>query len=411
MRVLFLAHRVPYPPDKGEKIRAYHELDFLASRHEVDLFAFADPQEQEIASPVLSKICARVHLVDLPKRTAMMRAIASLFTAQPFTNAYFYSPELLTAVRAAIKDHQYDVAFVYCSAMAPYAAELSGVPVIVDFVDSDASKWAQYARYSFFPMSWLYKREASLLGRHERKVAENAQLSLASTPLEIEAIDPEKRLPLRLLENGVSMPESDSKSTASEIIGLGKYVVFVGQMDYRPNIDAVCYFTDEILPLVQKLHPDVKFLVVGRNPSRRVRGLARLPGVIVTGAVPEVYPYLRGAIAAVAPFRICQGVQNKILEALAIGLPVVATPRPALAVGGAACESLFIAESPSDFSRMLIKIIENPQHARDSSSKTIEFIRRRFSWEGNLAPLEEWLQEIVNNGKLPALSGKQVSAE
>jgi polysaccharide biosynthesis protein PslH len=233
-------------------------------------------------------------------------------------------------------------------------------------------------------------------------VAESAELSLASTPLEIEAIDPENRLPMRLLENGVSMPPSGSNAVPSNIAELGKYVVFVGQMDYRPNIDAVCYFTDEILPLVRKSHPELKFLVVGRNPAQRVRRLARVRGVIVTGAVPEVYPYLRGAVAAVAPFRICQGVQNKILEALAIGLPVISTPRPALAVGGAACGSLFVAESPDDFSRMLIKVIEDPNHTRELSSSTMEFVRRRFNWERNLAPLERWLQDAVARKRLLA---------
>src|SRR5258708_4923505 len=207
------------------------------------------------------------------------------------------------------------------------------------------------------------------------------------------------------------MPATDSNAVASEIAALGKYVVFIGQMDYRPNIDAVCYFADEILPRVQKSHADLKFLVVGRHPSRRVRRLARLPGVVVTGEVPEVYPYLRGAIAAVAPFRICQGVQNKILEALAMGLPVVSTPRPALAVGGAECDSLFIAESPDDFSRTLIKIIKDPLRGRGSSSNAVEFVRRRFSWERNLAPLEQWLQEAVVRRKLSASKGKQFPAK
>jgi sugar transferase (PEP-CTERM/EpsH1 system associated) len=400
MRILFVAHRVPYPPDKGEKIRAYHELCLLAAHHKVDLFAFADQREQAIARPVLSKFCANVHLEDLPKRAGLARAIVSLFNSRSFTNAYYYSPKLATAVSAAIKNNQYDVAFVYCSAMAPYVAGFSSVPMVVDFVDSDASKWAQYASHSVFPFSWLYRREASFLAQHEREVGQAAQLCLATTALEMEAIDPAKGLPFRVLENGVSVPAPSSNGVPSEIAAFGKYVVFIGQMDYRPNIDAVCYFASEILPQVHKSHPDIKFLVVGRNPSRRVRRLARLPGIVVTGAVPEVNPYLRGAIAAVAPFRICQGVQNKILEALALGLPVVSTPRPALAVGGAACDSLFIAESPGDFSRKLIQIIEDPMRGRNVGSNAVEFVRRRFDWQRNLAPLENWIEEAVVRGKL-----------
>jgi polysaccharide biosynthesis protein PslH len=404
MRILFIAHRVPYPPDKGEKIRAYHELRFLAARHTVDLFAFADQQEQALARPALSQFCANVHLEDLPKGTAMIRALGSLFTSKAFTNAYFYSPKLEKALQLAITNNHFEAAFVYCSAMTPYLEPFSSLPMIVDFVDSDASKWAQYARHSAFPFSWLYRREAFLLGQHEKKVAEAAKLSLATTPLEVEAIDPGKRLALRVLENGVSMPDNSSGAVPREIRALGSYVVFIGQMDYRPNIDAVIYFAEEILPLIRESRTDVKFLVVGRNPSKSVRRLQRLPGVVVTGAVPDVLPYLQGAIAAVAPFRICQGVQNKILEALAMGLPVVSTPRPALAVGGEACDSLFVAETPVEFSRALIKLVDDPMHGRNPGSNAVEFVRRRFNWERNLAPLEAWLQDVVNGKKQPVLN-------
>lgn len=402
MKILFLAHRVPYPPDKGEKIRAYHELRFIAARHDVHLFAFADGKERDVALPALSKLCQRVHLEDLPKHVATLKAMTSLLTAKPFTNAYFFSNRLATAIRAAMSNNRYDAVFVYCSAMAPYVVGSSTIPVIVDFVDSDASKWAQYAQRSRFPLSWLYRREAALLGEHERKIARTARLCLAATSLETEAIDPENKLSLRVLENGVSVPEGLSVEVPDEIAALGSYVVFVGQMDYRPNVDAVSYFADEILPDVRKAHPELKFLVVGRNPTGSVRRLAKRPGVVVTGTVPDVHPYLYGAAAAVAPFRICQGVQNKILEALAIGLPVVCTPRPARAIGGNAGEFLFIAQSPSEFSRTLITILDDPKGAREKSRHGVDFVRRRFNWDSNLAHLEDWLREAVNEGNVSA---------
>jgi glycosyltransferase involved in cell wall biosynthesis len=267
-------------------------------------------------------------------------------------------------------------------------------------VDSDAGKWAQYARYSAFPLSWLYKREARLLGKYERRAARASQLCLATTALEVEAIDPEGELPFHALANGVSMPEWVARAVPSEIAALGPYVVFVGQMDYRPNVDAVCYFADEILPVIRQTKSDLKFVVVGRNPTRALRGLGERPGIIVTGTVPEVAPYLQGAIAAVAPFRICQGVQNKILEALAIGLPVVATDRPARAIGGAPSESLLVADSPEAFSRAVIKIINDPLQGRGSAKESMEFVKQFYSWERNLEPLQGWLEEIVNRAGL-----------
>jgi glycosyltransferase involved in cell wall biosynthesis len=175
-------------------------------------------------------------------------------------------------------------------------------------------------------------------------------------------------------------------------------------MDYFPNVDAACYFAKQILPHIRRTHPDLRFVVVGRNPSPRVRSLTALPGVVVTGTVPDVQPYLRAAAAAVAPFRICQGVQNKILEALAIGLPVVATPRPARAVGASPDELLFVAQHPKEFAKAVVSVLETPQLRQNLSGR--QFVERRFDWERNLEPLERWLLEAV--GERSCTSGETV---
>jgi sugar transferase (PEP-CTERM/EpsH1 system associated) len=393
MNILFLAHRIPYPPDKGEKIRAYQELRFLAARHTVDLFSFADASEQAVGRLPLEALCRSVYLEELPRSRAMARAGLSLLGGQPFTTAYYSSKTMAKAVREAVARNHYDAVFVYCSAMVPYAEGCSPIPVCVDFVDSDASKWEQYSRYVGIPMSWVYAREARKLGHYEKEVARTARLCLVSTPLEIESIDPDGRFGVRAVENGVTLPSSEPSAVRAEIVSLGPYVVFVGQMDYFPNVDGACYFAEQILPLIRRKHPELQFVVVGRNPSRRVRRLAGLPGVTVTGAVPEVLPYLESAVAAVAPLRICQGVQNKILEALAIGLPVVATPRSARAVGASSAELLFVAETQADFARSVIRVRENPVLRRASGGR--EFVRRHFDWNQNLEPLDSWLRQAA----------------
>jgi len=396
MNILFLAHRIPYPPDKGEKIRAYQELRFLAQRHTVDLFAFADAEEQSVGRAALAPLCREIYLEQLNRGVSMARAAASLLTGEPFTTAYYRSASMAKAVRGALSRAKYDAIFVYCSAMAPYVRDCSPIPVCVDFVDSDASKWAQYSRHTKFPMSWIYEREARKLGAYERAVASSARLSLVSTPLEVETIDPEGALGVRALQNGVSAATPRSAATPKEIASLGNYVVFVGQMDYLPNVDAACYFTEKILPLIRSTHPELRFAIVGRNPSKRVRRLAAWPGTVVIGAVPEVQPYLEHAIAAVAPFRICQGVQNKILEALSIGLPVVATPRPARAVGAGEKELLFVAEGAEEFAQAVRRLLENPKMRRGSGGK--EFVERQYNWETNLKPLDRWISEIASTG-------------
>lgn len=396
MNILFLAHRIPYPPDKGEKIRAYQELRFLAARHTVDLFAFADQIEQETGRPALGQFCREMYFEELPRKAALARAALNLLTGNSFTTGYYHSATMGNAVNEALARKHYDAVFVYCSAMAPYVLDSSRVPICVDFVDSDASKWAQYARYTAFPMRWVYGREARKLGRYEQKVARTARLSLVSTPLEIEAIDPDGHLGVRSLENGVSLVAPRTGELPAEIAALGTYVVFVGQMDYLPNVDAACHFAKQILPRIRRTHAELRFVIVGRNPSSPVRRLAALPGVVVTGTVPDVQLFLRGAAAAVAPFRICQGVQNKILEALAMGLPVVATPRPARAVGASSDELLFVAQEPEEFARAVVTVIESPHLRQNLGGR--EFISRRFDWGRNLEPLERWLQEVAGEG-------------
>jgi sugar transferase (PEP-CTERM/EpsH1 system associated) len=390
VKILFLAHRIPFPPDKGEKIRAYQELRFLSSRHTVDLFAFADQAEQSAGRAALSAICNEVHLLALSRNASRARASLSLLSGRPFTTAYFYSARMAKLVREATARNNYDVIFVYCSAMAPYVAHCPPAMLCIDFVDSDASKWEQYARYAAFPMSTIYKREARKLGEYEKELAQRARLSLVSTPLEIEAIDPDGKFGVRALQNGVAKPAPPSAVPPPQIASLGKYVVFVGQMDYLPNVDAASFFAKDILPKIRKSHAALQFAIVGRNPSPRVLELAKLSGVSVIGAVPEVQPYLENAVAAVAPFRICQGVQNKILEALAIGLPVVATPRPARAVGATSSELLFVAHTPEEFARVVIQVLETqPLRGRGK-----EFIQEHFDWERNLEPLDRWLLEV-----------------
>ena len=390
MRILFLAHRIPFPPDKGEKIRAYQELRFLSSRHKVDLFAFADQAEQSAGRAALSAICNDVHLLELPRNASRARAALSLLSRKPFTTAYFHSPKMAKVVREATAQNPYDVIFVYCSAMAPYVGHCRPSMLCIDFVDSDASKWEQYARLAAFPMSTIYKREARKLGQYEKELAQRARLSLVSTPLEIEAIDPDGKFGVRALQNGVAKPAPLSAVPPPPIASLGKYVVFVGQMDYLPNVDAASFFAKSILPKIRESHAALQFAIVGRNPSPRVRELAKLPGISVVGAVPEVQPYLENAVAAVAPFRICQGVQNKILEALAIGLPVVATSRPARAVGATSSELLFVADTPEEFAQAVIRVLE--AHPLQGSGR--EFIQKHFDWERNLEPLDRWLSEV-----------------
>lgn len=395
MRILFLAHRIPYPPNKGEKIRAYHELEFLAKRHVIDLFCLADSPAEAEGVQGLRELCRRVHVeIRSPVRVAFAM-IRSLWRGQPLSSAFYFSAKLQAAVQRTLAEEKYDLILVYCSSMAQYVPQLAPAPVVIDFVDTDSAKWAQYARVTTFPLSWLYAREARCLAQYERQVAGTSAASVVATPQEAALLDGNGQLPVQVIRNGVCPLPASSRELPDPVRRLQPYVLFVGTMDYLPNVDAVTYFAEEILPQVRRSHPELRFVVAGRNPAWRVQRLAHKPGVVVTGAIADVRPYLLGATAVVAPFRICQGVQNKILEALAAGVPVVSTSRPAQAIGARHAETLLIADNAEDFTRAVNSLLEDPG-LRSRFRTTPEFVQRHFDWHKNLARLEQLLENLAS---------------
>lgn len=398
MKILFLAHRIPYPPNKGEKIRAFHELKFLAERHTIDLFCFADNSAEAEEQWNLRSLCRRIHVEARNPILTKLRMAQSFATGEPLTNGCFFSPRFRDEVQTTLARESYDLIFVYCSSMTQYIPTPAPAPVVVDFVDVDSAKWAQYAQYSRFPLSRIYAREARLLAHFEKHAAVASSLSLVATSQEAAQLRCGDQFQVEVIENGVVPPPIPLGSQLpDELRKLQPYVLFVGQMDYRPNIDAVAYFAEEILPLVQREHPDVRFVIAGRNPTGHVRRLARKPGVVVTGAVPAVEPYLFGASAFVAPFRIAQGIQNKILEALAARKPIVSTRRSAEAIGAKHGETLLIADSTAEFAEAVVRLLRDPGFRRKFDAGP-DFVRQNFDWQTSLTRMERLLEAAASEG-------------
>ncbi len=395
MQILYLAHRIPYPPNKGEKTRCFHQLQFLSAKHSIDLFCFADSDVEAKGSKALGAFCRSVHVETLLPRTGYVRSATRLLGHLPASVAYYDSPAMHKIVQKAILATNYDLIFVYCSSMAQFIPLPAKAPVVIDFVDADSAKWSQYARAGSFPSSWLYAREGDSLARYEKKVAEEFNLSIVTTPLEAIDLGGGGCPSVEVIPNGVQPPQMhDVPQPPKEIQQSQPYALFVGTMSYRPNVDAVVYFAEEIFPLVQKTHPELRFLIVGRDPTPAVRNLARRPGVVVTGGVPDVHSYLAGAAVTVAPFRIAQGVQNKVLEALVAGVPVVLTSRPARAVGRQVEEILLVADSPQEFAGKVQSVLENPEFRRRSMQAAPK-LQELLAWEPSLARLEELLEQLA----------------
>lgn len=392
MKILFLAHRIPFPPNKGEKIRCFHELEFLAARHTIDLFCFADSEEDARGRVELEKLCRLVFVETLPRREGLYRAVRSLLSDTPASIAYYNSSSFREAVHKQLAQEKYDGIFVYCSSMGQFVPSPAPARTIIDFVDADSAKWTQYAAASSFPLSRLYKREGRLLARYERMLFREFSTSIVATTQEISDLGGGACLDVEVVRNGVNLPRlKDEASLPEQIRNARPYVLFVGTMNYRPNVDAVEYFAKDIFPLVRQTHPSLRFLIVGRDPTAEVRHLSQLPGVMVTGSVPDTWDYVAGADVVVAPFRISQGIQNKILEALVAGVPLVSTSRPVAALDGIGSHTVLVGDSPESFAAAVRTALDEPAIRRRSTA-TAQQLQEQLRWDRTLTRLEDLME-------------------
>ena len=388
MDILFLSHCVPNPPDKGEKIRSHYELAQLAEKYRVHLACFARSQSEVVRANELSRWCASVYVEPLAAGLGLARAGLNYAAGRSLMTSFYGSRRLRQYVRS-LSARPLSATVAYSSVMAQYAPR--EIPLILDMVDVDSEKWMQYGKVR--RMGLLYRSEAKRLRRIEAEVASRAARTLLSTVNEarlLQSIAP--RASVGSMENGVDFNYFDP-SIGWELPSLPRrFVAFVGAMDYYPNADAACWFASQVFPQIRNRLKDMEFLIVGRNPTPAVRRLNVLPGITVTGAVADVRPYLSAAEAVIAPLRIARGIQNKVLEALAMGKRTLAST--------AVCDT-FSEELPPGVLRCrsvqdYVEFFQRNSEASDPSPAAIRSAaRRRFSWKANLEILTDELQLIL----------------
>jgi sugar transferase (PEP-CTERM/EpsH1 system associated) len=382
--VLYLSHCAVDRPDKGEKIRAHAEVEYLAARCRLHVVCFARSAAEEQGTRTLDPRCASVYVERLDSGwPPLARGLARFLTGGSLLLGYYGSARLRRHVGALVAAKRPDATVVYTAAMMQYAPR--DVPIVVDLVDVDSEKWAQYSRERF--PGWLYGVEAKRLRAVERGCAGMAQAALLATAQERALFEREVLSNGRIetVENGVDFAYFDP-GAAPDGPG-GRYIVFVGAMDYYPNSDGACRFARDIHPRLREQDPELRFVVAGRNPSAEVRALAG-DAIGVTGAVPDVRPYLKGALAVVAPLRIARGIQNKVLEALAMGKRVLASPAVCATFGEALPYGVTRCEQAGDYQEALR---ESPASAEAIRARA----QARFSWEANLERLWERVREAA----------------
>jgi len=375
VRVLVVTHRLPYPPDKGDRIRAYQWLNALARDHEVDVLALADEEVPLDHRRALEQCAHRVWTVTRRRSDLAGRMIRSILTGRSLTEAYFGSRRFSETLHRLLAEHEYDVCVAICSSVAAHVLHASSPPpLIVDLVDVDSVKWRRYGERHRGLRKWIYRRESETVARLERELAARADTIVTVSPAECELLQriaPAARS--RAIPNAVDGDFFRPFDAGGNI----DHLVFVGQMDYFPNVDAVAWFAQQVWPALRQRRTDLKWMIVGRHPSRAVKRLGKLPNVTVTGTVADVRPYLRSAIS-IAPLRVACGVQNKVLEALSCGRPVVASSEVVRGLSLHAQKEILLADEPAEWIAAIELLLDDPALARRLGENARRAVRNRF---------------------------------
>jgi polysaccharide biosynthesis protein PslH len=392
--LLFLVHRMPYPPNKGDKVRSYHLLKHLAETHRVFVGTFIDDPADAAHIDTLRTLCAGLFVTPLNPRRARVASLAGLLHNDALTLHYYRDAGLQRWVDQTVQGENIAATVVYSSSMAQYAQAHPRLPMLVDFVDVDSAKWSEYATQHRWPMSWLYRREGRRLLAYERQVAAQARRSFFSTDKETQlfcGLAPECAGQVQAMNNGVDAQFFSPEANRASPFAAGELpLVFTGAMDYWPNIDAVTWFAREVLPVLREQRPRLRFHIVGRAPTPAVRALAS-DAVRVSGTVPDVRPYLQYAAVVVAPLRLARGIQNKILEAMAMGRPVVASTACVDALVAEPGGEILAATEAADFVRAVDLLLRAPDRAAAIGTAGRLRVLHSYTWAAHMAVFDRHL--------------------
>ncbi len=399
-QILFLAHRMPFPPDRGDKIRSHHILKALAGLAPVHVATFADDDRDMAEEAALAGLAHSYRLVRRVK-PLILAGIQSLLRHEPVSLPAFYSPEIASYVANVLRDHPIGTIYVFSGQMGQYIPEDYDGRVIFDFVDVDSAKFEAYAQAHSGIRRWLEAREAQLLKIEEARLARRSDISLLVSVAEAAVfaarLGPVDRVAcdIRALGNGIDSQLFDPAVVKPEpqmLACAGPRLIFTGQMDYSPNVAAVLRAAQQILPLIRAQLPSASFHVIGRNPGKALADLDGIHGCHIWGSVADMRPWLSAADLALVPLEIARGIQNKVLEAMAMGLPVVLTSGAATGIAAMPGKHFTVADSDEDLAAKCIALLSQPRKARLMGLEARRYVVSQMSWQAMLAPLSGLLK-------------------
>ena len=401
MNILILSQRVPYPPNKGEKLRTYFQIVHLLEKgHEISICTPAHSHEDVRSIESLNSTLKTPVIFEKMGRS-FPRLIMGLLSFKALSVSNFYSARLQRKLDQLTKQHDFDVVLCTSSSMAEYIFKsvrlMSRLTLnhptmlLMDFMDLDSDKWKQYSKSSSWPISWVYARESRLLARLEHKIQQTFDHCFLISQNEVDLFHEHIGLAdnVQVLGNGidneffyppVKQPENNDP-----------VFIFTGVMNYKPNVDAVLWFMEHVWDLIREKHPQARFIIAGMNPSQVIQNLSRIPGIEVTGFVDDILPFYHQANYFVAPFTIARGVQNKILQAFACGLPVIASSMGAEGIECKDGEHIIIAETVDEYLLAINKLESDTALKTRIRENALKLIRDQYSWDGKLKVLDSFL--------------------
>ena len=392
MKILFACHRLPFPPKRGGKIRPFNIIrHFTQQGHSVTVASLSRSEDELAEGQGLHDYCDKLLVGDIGNVSAGLQMVARLPTTIPSSMGYFYSRRLHRLVSEELSTGNYDMVFVHCSSAAQYVRTRPDIPSIIDFGDMDSQKWLDYSGFKPFPLSVGYWLEGTKLYREEKRLAAGFSMSTCTTRAELETL---KALGTARetgwFPNGVDAeffcPDGEDHDADR--------ICFIGRMDYFPNQQGMIWFCDEVLPVIRQRRPATKLVIVGAEPSPAIQRLGELPGVTVTGTVPDVRSYVRGSALTVAPLMIARGTQNKILESMAMGVPVVCSETAAGGVDAVPGKHLVVAGNRDAFVEATLDILDSPERRAELSQSGRDRVLAHHNWATSMDMLDELVARL-----------------
>ena len=386
MDILFLVSRVPYPLEKGDKLRAFHHLRLLSERHTITLIALTDQPVHPDAMAVLQRYCSKIDIIHLSWGARLLNLAAAFFKGIPFSSGYFYSKAAQKIIDRTIDE--LCPAHIYCqlTRVCEYVLHIKDVPKTLDYQDAFAKGIERRVEREPFYRRWLYRMEYRRLRRYEAMVLDRFDNSVIISGQDRECIDHPDRQRILVIPNGVDFDYFRSQQTAKDYD-----LVFTGNMAYPPNIESVLFLVNDVLPLVWKETPGVTLLVAGATPAARIQ-ILESENVHVSGWVEEIRESYDRSKVFIAPMLISIGLQNKLLEAMAMQLPCITSELANNALGAKHDVNILVCATPQEYADAVLRLLGNPKEAARISAAGHEFVRENYSWEGVTRPLLDLIE-------------------